>query len=288
VGRIAPALAVSRLLLAGADRQMALEACERASRRWTAMEQRNGARDRLRQVCEFLWHLPPESVAVASMIRGGGDGTRGVASLEEGIAQSRDFFDQAVAYSEEASVALYSLGRPELLAAATLEIVEMMERWGLLGPERRILQIGCGIGRLEEVLAARVRIACGIDVSANMLRAARRRCGGLANVLLVRSSGRDLSAFRDGAFDLVYGVDSFPYMQGAGLPLVEGHMREAHRILRSRGELVILNFSYRGDLEQDRRDVARLAEGCGFEVIVAGLQPFRRWDGAAFRLQRRD
>jgi SAM-dependent methyltransferase len=267
---------------------MALEACGRAARRWTAMEQRDGARDRLREVREFLRHLPPESLAVASMIRGGGDGTRGAAGLEEGIAQSRDFFDRAVATSEEASVALYSLGRPELLDAATMEIVELIDLWGLLGTERTILQIGCGIGRLEKVLAARVRVACGMDVSANMLRAARHRCAGLANVLLVRSAGRDLSAFRDGAFDLVYGVDSFPYMQGAGLSLVEEHMREANRILRSRGDLVIFNFSYRGDLEQDRRDVARLAEGCGFEVIVSGLQPFRRWDGVAFRLQRRE
>jgi SAM-dependent methyltransferase len=287
-GRIAPALAVSRLLLAGTGRQTALAACERAMGHRAATEHLDDARARLLQVHDLLQHLPPESIAVASLIRGGGDGTRGADSVEEGIAQSRDFFDRAVAYSEEASVALYSLGRPELLAAATTEIVEVLDAWGLLGPEREILQIGCGIGRLERVLAGRVRIACGIDVSANMLAAASRRCAGLANVVLVRSSGRDLSVFRDGTFDLIYGVDSFPYMQAAGLSLVEKHMQEAHRVLRPRGGLVILNFSYRGDPEQDRRDVARLAERCGFEVMVSGSQPFQTWDGLVFRLQRRD
>jgi SAM-dependent methyltransferase len=287
-GAIAPAIAVSRLLLAGADREMALQAHQRAVRRCSLTSHEEDACARLEQVRQLLGRLTPDSIAVASLIRGGRDGTRDAPSIEAGIAMSRDFFDRAVAFSGEASVALYSLGDPELLAAATVEIVDLFEEWGLLGPERSILQIGSGIGRLEEALAARVRVACGIDVSANMLAVARRRCAGLANVLLLRSSGRDLSLFKDETFDLVYGVDSFPYMHGAGMSLVEAHVREAHRVLRSRGELVILNFSYRGRPEQDRQDMARLGNACGFDVLVAGSQPFRSWDALAFRLRARD
>jgi SAM-dependent methyltransferase len=287
-GAIAPALAVSRLLLEGVDRERAVEACERGKWRWIAREGGDRAAARLEQLGELVRQASAESIAVASLIRAGADGTRNAPSVEHGIARSRDFFDRAVAYSEEASVALYSLGEPELLAGATSEVVELLERWGLLGPERAILQVGCGIGRFEKALAPHVRIACGIDVSANMLAAARRRCAGLTNVLLLRSSGRDLSLFKDGTFDLVYAVDTFPYMQGAGLPLVEDHTREAHRVLRPGGELVILNFSYRGDVGQDRRDAERLADESGFEVIVSGWQPFRTWDGVAFRLRRLD
>jgi ubiquinone/menaquinone biosynthesis C-methylase UbiE len=121
-----------------------------------------------------------------------------------------------------------------------------------------------------------------------MLAAARRRCAGLTNVLLFRSSGRDLSLFKERTFDLVYAVDSFPYLCQSGMPLVETHVREARRVLRPRGDFVILNFSYRGDAAADRRDVTRLAAECGFDVIIDGSAPFVLWDGLAFHLRRSD
>ena len=91
-------------------------------------------------------------------------------------------FDEAARAAPEASVALYALGSPELLLAATAEIVAALRRWGVLGRDRSMLEIGCGIGRFEEALAAELALAVGIDVAAAMLRAARARCAGLANV----------------------------------------------------------------------------------------------------------
>ena len=51
------------------------------------------------------------------------------------------------------SVALYSLADPRLLAEATQEMVGLIVGLDLLKPERRVLEIGCGIGRF----AARAR-----------------------------------------------------------------------------------------------------------------------------------
>ena len=45
-------------------------------------------------------------------------------------------------------------------------------------------------------------------------------------------------------------------------------------------------FSYRGDPDIDRNDVARLAADCGFSVVRNGVSPFRFWDAPAFELTR--
>jgi ubiquinone/menaquinone biosynthesis C-methylase UbiE len=149
-----------------------------------------------------------------------------------------------------------------------------------------MLEIGCGIGRFEEALAPALRLAVGIDVSRSMLQAARERCAALADAAFVQTSGLDLAAFRDRSFDLILAVDSFPYLVQAGPELLARHVAESARVLRAGGDLVILNLSYRGDLDQDRRDLAALAAEA-FEVRRNGAQgEFRLWDGAAFHLSR--
>ncbi len=60
-----------------------------------------------------------------------------------------------------------------------------------------VLDLGCGTGRLGELLAARCRVV-GVDVSAHMLAAARRRLRG--SVRLVQGSAFRLP-FPDGALD---------------------------------------------------------------------------------------
>ncbi|MFL5078966.1 MAG: class I SAM-dependent methyltransferase [Microvirga sp.] len=195
-------------------------------------------------------------------------------------------FDEAARAAPEASVALYALGSPELLLAATAEIVAALRRWGVVARDRSMLEIGCGIGRFEEALAAELALAVGIDVAAAMLRAARARCAGRANVSFLQTSGLDLAPFRDRSFDLVLAVDSFPYLFQAGSGLVARHVAEAARVLRPGGDLVILNLSYRGDLGADRRDLAALATEA-FDIRRDGTREFRHWDGAAFHLVRR-
>src|SRR5206468_2947650 len=110
------------------------------------------------------------------------------------------------------------------------------------------------IGRVQAALAPRLRAVLGIDLSLSMLAAARRRTargrtGG--RIAFAATAGRDLAFLRGGRFDLVYAVDSFPYLQTAGPGLVETHVAEAARLLAPGGDLAILNFSYRGDLDLD-------------------------------------
>jgi predicted TPR repeat methyltransferase len=224
---------------------------------------------------------------IVGMLRSGVDSPAPAASVEQGIASAARLFDWSVRQNEESSVALYSLGSPELLDAATAEVVEVMDRWGLLAAEGRLLQIGSGIGRIERALAGRVAEAHGVDVSANMIAAARRRCLGLRGVFFHHTDGRDLRLFAPASFDLVYAVDSFPYLVQAGMVLVETHFAESARVLAPGGALAVFQLSYRDDLAADAADVARLAARHGFEVEVDGAAPFRIWDAHAWRLRRR-
>lgn len=195
-------------------------------------------------------------------------------------------FDACVRCSEEASVALYSRGSPARLAAATEELVGLFDAWSLLAPTRDVLDLGCGIGRVARAIAPRVHEVHAIDVSSGMVDAARRRCVDAPNVSVVLGSGRDLTLWPDARFDLVLAIDSMPYVVAVGEALLRAYMRESARVLRPPGELVVLNWSYRDDLERDRREARALAEEHGFQLLVSGAHPLKLWDGVAFRLRR--
>jgi SAM-dependent methyltransferase len=203
------------------------------------------------------------------------------------VARYAALFDVLVKNSEEASVALYSLGDAALLQSATAEVVKQLERWQFVGADRVVLQIGCGIGRFEAALAGSVNMAYGIDISTEMIAAARRRCAAQQNVRFAVCSGHDLSLFESDMFDGVYAVDTFPYLHAAGSQVVAKHFQEIVRVLRARGDFVLMNFSYRGSLEADRLDVEQLAQQYGFEILANGIQPFEIWDGAVWRLRLR-
>jgi SAM-dependent methyltransferase len=187
------------------------------------------------------------------------------------LAYQRALFDGWVAHSEEASVAFYSLGSPELLAKATQEVVGFLTP--LFDARTRVLDLGCGIGRIALALAPAVAAVDAIDLSPGMVEVARRRCAAFANVRVQLTDGQALG-FADGAFDLVLAVDSFPYIVEAGL--LTQTLDEAARVLVPGGALVILNFSYNDQ---------PLPSHPAF-VLELSAQPFTLWNGHAFVLRR--
>lgn len=209
-------------------------------------------------------------------------------STAEGLETYRHFFDLAIRRDAPSSVAAHSLGSPKLLDKSTREIVDLFDRLGVIGPHRhrRVLEIGCGHGRILAAVAPRVDEALGIDISPAMIEGARQRCAGLRNTALSVTGGRDLGQFPTASFDLVYAVDAFPYIHHAGRALAALHVRESARVLRPGGDLVILNYSYRDDVAADRREVRRLFPAAGLELLAVGEQPLRLWDGILFHARK--
>lgn len=223
---------------------------------------------------------------IVRMIRQGLDSPEVARNSEEGIERTRKLFDASVAESEESSVALYSLGSPELLAAATDEVIGVLEDWGVLGRHRDALEIGCGIGRLMVPLCSRVRSVVGTDVSSGMIAAAERRLEGFSNASVHITTGQDLSEFGADSMDLVYSVDAFPYLVIAGHALVERHFREVRRVLRPAGHFVLFNYAYGRSREDANCEVLALAQGAELEVVRADESPFRLWNGIGWLIRR--
>jgi SAM-dependent methyltransferase len=289
-GEMSAPVTLARLLVASGDAAAVRDAVERASlpAQGSRPEGSGVRHERLRALRALLPEIGAGWARIGSVLREELDRPSTPASPDQVVARTRDLFDRFVAESEEASVALYSLGSPALLAAASEEIVRTLEQWGAVRPGRAVLDVGCGIGRIAARLAPLVGSVWGIDISPGMIAAARHRCAGLPNVRFAVCDGVDLSMCGDSSVDVVLAVDTFPYVVEAGEASVAVHFREANRVLREGGDFVLVNFSYRGDVAADRADVVRLARAAGFDVVVSGRAPFALWDGVAFHLARGD
>lgn len=99
-------------------------------------------------------------------------------------------------------------------------------------PEDRILEIGCGVGRVGRVLSPFVKEWIGCDVSANMLRIAGRRLLGLPNIRLQEISGYDLQPIPDASVDVVYTTVVFMHLEEWDR---YNYVLEAKRVLKPGG-----------------------------------------------------
>jgi SAM-dependent methyltransferase len=101
---------------------------------------------------------------------------------------------------------------------------------------------------------------------------------------LIRSSGQGLECLAEQSADLIFAVDTFPYLVLSGL--ARHHLAEAARVLRPGGALLILNYSYRADDGLDRAEIAACAPTCRFQVARNGTRDFTTWDGLTFLLRK--
>ena len=285
-GEISPAVAIMGLLIQTQDVERVANLLGGVTDRISALPPTAAEHQRAAEIHRLFQEHRDGCARIAQMLRDGVNTGVLAHSSKEGISRFAQLFDWAVQQSEEASVALYSLGDSQLLHEATAEVISLLDAWEVLEPERTVLQIGCGIGRFEAMLSSRVREVHGIDVAPGMVDAARRRCRGFANVHIQVCSGHDLGLFGEGVFDLVYAVDTFPYLYQAGPDLVERHFVEVARVLKHGGDFVIFNFTYRGTPEADRMDVQELSRRHGFAVVVNGSSLLQLWDGRAWWLRR--
>jgi predicted TPR repeat methyltransferase len=288
-GTISPSVTLMQMLIETEDAAVVRAAIDDITRRAASLSRSGDSllRDRVDDLTQLVVENERGCERIAAMLRTDMDSPARAPSVEEGIAFCERLFDWSVQQSEEASVALYSLGNPELLERATKEVVAQLERWGIVSRDRTILDIGCGIGRLEVELASRVREVHGVDVSTQMINAALKRCAPLTNVHLLKVTGRNLAEYTDEFFDAAIAVDTFPYIDQSGAPLVEQYFSEVSRVLKPGGDFVILNFSYSGNEEQDKRSVRDCSRRHGFDVLTSAERPFVLWDGLAFVLRKR-
>lgn len=123
------------------------------------------------------------------------------------------------------SAAAFDASGERDLEAHVLDGLDVSPRW-------RVLEIGCGVGRLLRPMAGSVARVVGVDLSEAMLARARDHCGELPNVELVRTDG-GLDSFPDAAFDFVFSHIVFQHLPRKAY--AERYFRDAFRVLVAGG-----------------------------------------------------
>lgn len=107
----------------------------------------------------------------------------------------------------------------------------------VLRGDERVLELGCGAGRMTNAIADRSGSVVGVDISEGMLDLARDALAGRRAVHLVQTDGLSLAALADDRFDVV--ICNAVYQHLPSVEVVAGYTREIARILRPGGTALV-------------------------------------------------
>jgi SAM-dependent methyltransferase len=151
--------------------------------------------------------------------------------------------------------------------------------------EMKVLEIGCGAGRVTRAFAGFFGEVYAVDISREMVRQARQAVAGFPNTHVFHNNGKDLSVLRGGwrgslgigprlEIDFAFSIIVFQHIPSR--KIIENYVREVHKLLRPGG---LFKFQVQGcaidEGEPDHSWVGaffteaqarEMAERCGFEM----------------------
>ena len=129
------------------------------------------------------------------------------------------------------------------------------------------LEIGCGTGAFARALARRCKRVVALDLSAEMIRAARSRSSQLKNLEFQLADAMTWE-FPRSHFDFVCSIATLHHLEQRQL------MLKIKNALNPRGILVVLDLVQSDSLTERMCDVIGLGVSCGLRLIHNGrLQP---------------
>lgn len=156
--------------------------------------------------------------------------------------------------------------REEFFESGQSEIDILMASCGIsAGDNGRVLDFGCGVGRLSRPLQKYFAEVHGVDISEEMIRLAKQFTHGCKFV--VNDTG-DLKLFRDDFFDFVY--SNIVLQHQPEKRLAKAYIREFIRVIKP-GAKVVFQMPYRRTLRhilQPRRRLYSLLKRCGIPASV--------------------
>lgn len=126
----------------------------------------------------------------------------------------------------------------EFLATGTTDVerfVDDLDRVSPSTPRGRVLDFGCGVGRITRGLADHFTEVVGADVSPRMIRRARRLHADADRITWVVNRKPHLKRFKTASFDVVYCRFVLQHIRPL---LVEAYIAEFIRVLKPGGVLM--------------------------------------------------
>jgi len=155
--------------------------------------------------------------------------------------------------------------------------------------QMRILEIGCGAGRLTRALSNVFGEIHAVDVSGEMIARARVALQDRPRVKFYQNNGCDLTVVPPLEFDFAYSSHVFQHIPSRDV--IDSYVREVHRLLRPGAlfKFEVQGHTASGDSAPDdtwhgvsftEEQATEMARRCGFEhrySFGAGHQYFALW-----------
>jgi SAM-dependent methyltransferase len=163
----------------------------------------------------------------------------------------------------------------------------------------KVLEIGCGAGRVTRALARFFGQVYAVDISRNMVRQARRAVAKFPNAHIFRNNGHDLNVVRrgwwhrfgiGGKLEIDFAFSCLVFQHIPSRAVIESYVSEVNRLLKPGG---LFKFQVQGYTEEEPNlddswigyafspeDARKLAEDNGFELRFdwgAGSQYYWLW-----------
>lgn len=140
-------------------------------------------------------------------------------------------------------------------------------------PGDQVLDLGCGNGRLYQILAKKQVLYTGMDQSEGLITLAKEKAPEVSFVVGEMSS----LPFADASFDAVYCIAALNHLPGQAKQLE--CLREIRRVLKPGGHLLMTNWNLHSDSAQ--KNIAKhgwkiltdIPDSAGIDVMVPWKSP---------------
>jgi SAM-dependent methyltransferase len=153
--------------------------------------------------------------------------------------------------------------------------------------DMKVLDFGCGAGRVTRSLAKLFGEVHGVDISSEMLKLAGKALADLPNIRLYETNGQDLDVLGDLLFDFAFAFSVFHHIPGKAI--IENCIEQVGRHLRSG---CLFKFEVQGHPFEapegdtwlgtplSERDMLEIADRTGFESryrVGEGKESYWHW-----------
>ncbi|MCB1605969.1 MAG: methyltransferase domain-containing protein [Xanthomonadales bacterium] len=201
--------------------------------------------------------------------------------MSQDFATYKAFWDHQARDRLNAMLAVDGSGDDEVLLCTGQYTADQVVAALDLQPSDRVLELGCGVGRIGSELAARVGHWQGVDISQKMIDVARDRLSGFSNVSADVLERTRLDPAADQSLDKAYSVAVFIHLDKEDLFL---YLQDLYRALKPGGRIYFdtwniahpvgfRRFAYEVNRFRDqapvaRKDVARNQFSCPQEIEI--------------------